>query len=113
MGYKPSLADPDIWMRDNGRCYDWVCLYVDDLTAIMEYPKAFFEELERRGFGLKGVTSEPDVFLGRSFGRDPDGTLYWVRDASKPTNVPLVKSLKCVRSPCRNAYSQSWILQVS
>jgi Reverse transcriptase (RNA-dependent DNA polymerase) len=77
MGFKPSLADPDIWMRDNGRCYEYVCSYVDDLTAIMDDPKAFFDELERRGFGLKGVTADPDVFLGGSFGRDPDGTLYW------------------------------------
>jgi Reverse transcriptase (RNA-dependent DNA polymerase) len=77
MGFKPSFADPDIWMRDNGRCYEYVCSYVDDLTAIMDEPEAFFDELKRRGFGLKGVTSEPDVFLGGSFGRDPDGTLYW------------------------------------
>jgi hypothetical protein len=77
MGFKPSLADPDIWMRSNGRCYEYVCSYVDDLTAIMENPKAFFDELEQRGFGLKGVTDKPDIFLGGSFGRDPDGTLYW------------------------------------
>ena len=43
----------------------------------MENPKAFFDELEQRGFGLKGVTDKPDIFLGGSFGRDPDGTLYW------------------------------------
>jgi hypothetical protein len=43
----------------------------------MNDPEAFFKELERRGFGLKGVTSNPDVFLGGSFRRDPDGTLYW------------------------------------
>jgi hypothetical protein len=36
---------------------------VDDLTAIMEDLKAFFDELEQRGFGLKGVTDKPDIFL--------------------------------------------------
>jgi hypothetical protein len=51
MGFKPSKAD-------------YVCLYVDDLIAIMKHPKGFFEELERRGFGLKGVSDTPDVFLG-------------------------------------------------
>jgi Reverse transcriptase (RNA-dependent DNA polymerase) len=76
MGFKPSKADPDIWMRDNGECYEYLCSYVDDLTAIMKDPQAFFDELEKCGFGLKGVTDSPDVFLGGSMGRDPDGTLY-------------------------------------
>jgi Reverse transcriptase (RNA-dependent DNA polymerase) len=77
MGFPPSLADPDIWMRDAGSCYEYVCSYVDDLTVIMHDPKAFFKNLSERGFGLKGVTENPDVFLGGSVGRDPDGTLWW------------------------------------
>jgi hypothetical protein len=77
MGFKPTFADPAIWMKESGNCYEYVCSYVDDLTAIVADQKAFFDELERRGFGLKGVTGDPDVFLGGSFGRDPDGMLYW------------------------------------
>jgi hypothetical protein len=64
MGFKPTKADLDIWIRDAGRCYEYVCSYVDDLTAILIDPKAFFDELKKRGYGLKGVTSDPDVFLG-------------------------------------------------
>jgi hypothetical protein len=64
-------------MRDAGDSYEYVCSYVDDLTAIMKDPKGFFDELEKRGFGLKGVTDKPDVFLGGSVGRDQDGTLWW------------------------------------
>jgi Reverse transcriptase (RNA-dependent DNA polymerase) len=77
MGFKPSYANQDIWMRDVGHCYEYVCSYVDDLTAIMVDPQAFFDELKRHGFGLKGVTANPEVFLGGSFGRDPDVTLFW------------------------------------
>jgi Reverse transcriptase (RNA-dependent DNA polymerase) len=77
MGFKPSKANPDIWMQDNGECYEYVCSYVDNLTAIMKEPQVFFNELEKRGFGLKGVTESPDVFLGSSMGRDPDSTLFW------------------------------------
>jgi Reverse transcriptase (RNA-dependent DNA polymerase) len=68
MGFSPSKADPDIWMRDAGESYEYVCSYVDDLTAIMKEPKAFIDELEKRGFGLKWVTDKPDVFLGGSLG---------------------------------------------
>jgi hypothetical protein len=77
MDFKPSKADPDIWMKNNGKCYEYVCCYVDDLIAIMADPKAFFQELEKQGFGLKGVTSAPEMFLGGSIGRDADGTLHW------------------------------------
>jgi hypothetical protein len=41
----------------------------------MADPKAL--ELEKKGFRLKGVTDTPEVFLGGSLGRDPDGTLHW------------------------------------
>jgi hypothetical protein len=77
MGFTPSFADPDIWMRDAGSCYEYVCSYVDDLTAIMQDPQALFDELEKHGLGLKGVTDKPEIFLGGSVGRDPDGTLWW------------------------------------
>jgi hypothetical protein len=92
-------------MRDAGESYEYVCSYVDDLTAIMKDPKAFFDELEKRGFGLKGVTDKPDVFLGGSVGRDQDGTLWWgakryiarcletyeraMGEKPKPCNVPI------------------------
>jgi hypothetical protein len=77
MGFMPSKADPDIWMKDNGYCYEYVACYVNDLIAIMADPKAFFIELEKKGFGLKGVTDTPEIFLGGSLGRDPDRMLHW------------------------------------
>jgi Reverse transcriptase (RNA-dependent DNA polymerase) len=43
MGFKPSKADPNIWMRNNRECYEYVCLYVDNLVAIMKDPKASWE----------------------------------------------------------------------
>jgi Reverse transcriptase (RNA-dependent DNA polymerase) len=60
MGFTPSFANPDIWMRDAESCYKYVCSYVDDLTANMHDPQALFDGLEKR-----------------SVGRDPDGTLWW------------------------------------
>jgi hypothetical protein len=63
--------------------------------------------LEERGFGLKGVTDKPDVFLGRSLGQDQEGTLWWgakqyiargldtyeqlIGTKPKPCNVPLLE----------------------
>ena len=76
-GWKPSLADPDLWYRDAGNCYEYLCVYVDDLFLISHKPEQFFEDLRiKYGYKLKGV-GEPTYHLGGDFGRDPDGTLYW------------------------------------
>ena len=77
MGFKPCKADPDVWMRDADTCYEYVCIYVDDLLVMMKQPQAFFDELISRGYALKGVTDKPDVYLGGNFNRDHDGTLVW------------------------------------
>ena len=77
MGFVQCRSDPDLWMRDIGSKYEYICVYVDDLMAIMENPDAFFEELNTKyGYKLKG-TGEPTYHLGGDFYRDPDGTLVW------------------------------------
>ena len=64
-------------MRDAESHYEYVCVYVDDLLAIMKEPEKFFNELtEVHGYKLKGV-GEPSYHLGGNYNRDPDGTLVW------------------------------------
>ena len=78
-GFQPSLADPDLWYRDAGDCYEYICVYVDDLAAVMKNPEEFFQRLQDpklHGYSLKGVGT-PEYHLGGNFGRDPDGTLWW------------------------------------
>ena len=43
MGFKPTLADPDLWIRDKGDHYEYVCVYVDALMMISKNPKEFFD----------------------------------------------------------------------
>ena len=77
MKFTPSYADPDLWIRDAGDCYEYVCVYVDDLMAIMKKPQEFFDTLTGTyKYILKGV-GPPQYHLGGNFGRDPDGILYW------------------------------------
>jgi hypothetical protein len=77
MGFLPTQADPDLWIRDAGDCYEFVCVYVDDLMAIMKNPQEFFDSLSSKyNYILKGV-GHPEYHLGGNFGRDPDGSLYW------------------------------------
>ena len=64
-------------MRPAGSCYEYVCVYVDDLLVVMKEPSTFFENLSKKhGYKLKGV-GDPEYHLGGNFGRDSDGTLFW------------------------------------
>ena len=57
MGFQPSRADPDIWMRpsEDDSAYEYIAVYVDDLAIAMKNPAAFFKTLkEKYKFKLKG-----------------------------------------------------------
>ena len=76
-GWQPSYCDPDLWIKDVGESYDYLCVWVDDLFVISDRPDDFFKTLtDKYKFKLKGV-GQPEYHLGGDFGRDPDGTLYW------------------------------------
>ena len=75
--FKPSKADPDVWMRPEpgGTCYEYIAVYVDDLAISAKDPQAFCNELKKRyNLKLKGVGSL-EYHLGCTYKKDPDGTL--------------------------------------
>jgi hypothetical protein len=77
MGYFQCKADPDVWIKDYDKHYEYVLVYVDDIMFIGKNPQAFFDSLRNDyGFQLKGVGT-PSYHLGGDFYRDPDGTLVW------------------------------------
>eukprot|EP00957_Ditylum_brightwellii_P053256 4038058-Ditylum_brightwellii.AAC.1 len=78
MGFIPSLCDPDVWYRDAGHCYEYICTYVDDLLVAMKEPSTFMEALQSDPYNykLKGV-GPPRYHLGGDFFKDPDGTLCY------------------------------------
>ena len=69
MGFVPSKADPDVWMRpatmeDGTEYYQYICCYVDDLIAIGVDSKAMLEQLKDH-FKLKNdKVATPSDFLG-------------------------------------------------
>ena len=75
--FKPSKADPDVWMRPEpgGTCYEYIAVYVDDLAIAAKYPQAFCHELKKKyNLKLKGV-GPLEYHLGCTYKKDPDGTL--------------------------------------
>ena len=57
MKFVPSHAEPDIWMRDMGDHYEYIAMYVDDLTIASRNPQAIIDVLEGKpnNFKLKGT----------------------------------------------------------
>ena len=75
MGFSPSKAEADIWMRENNGLYEYIAVYVDDLLIAARDPKEIVQTLqERHGFKLKGV-GPLTYHLGCDYFRDKDGTL--------------------------------------
>ena len=35
LGFVPTYADPDVWIRDAGNCYEYVVVYVDDKPLVV------------------------------------------------------------------------------
>ena len=76
MGFTPSRADPDIWMRKREGHYEYVAVYVDDLLIASKDPSSIITALEAHPnlFKLKG-TGPLKFHLGCDFFRDDNGTL--------------------------------------
>jgi len=75
MGFTPSKAEPDIWLRCNGNKYKYIAVYVDDLAIAAKNPKEIVDILiNHYKFKLKG-TGPIAVYLGIDFFRDEHGVL--------------------------------------
>ena len=75
MGFSPSLAEDDIWMRSQQDHYEYIARYVDDMSIASHDPESIINELESK-YNLKLKGSGPTEYhLGCDFFRDDDGTL--------------------------------------
>ena len=55
MGFTPSRADSDIWMRDADDYYEYIAVYVDDLCIAAKSPADICQELKSKyKYKLKG-----------------------------------------------------------
>ena len=102
IGYKSSLADPDVWMRaaikPNGfKYWEYVLCYVDDLLAISHDPNRTMKSIQTK-FKLKDdKTEEPEVYLGADMSQmdNVHGDLCWAISSDKYCNS-LVKNVESI-----------------
>lgn len=83
IGYKPSLADPDVWMRpavkaDGTLYYSYILAYVDDILCIDSDPDAVMARIGERFKFKNDEVAEPTSYLGAKVRkRQLDGTHIW------------------------------------
>jgi hypothetical protein len=74
MDYKPSYADPDVWIRPAVKpggfeYYEYILCYVDDVLCISHNPEKSMKRIQD-DFKLKDDKMEPpDVYLGASISK--------------------------------------------
>jgi len=77
MGFIPSKAKCDIWMRDCGDHYEYIAVYVDNLLILSKDPSSIIKTLsDEHKFKLKG-TGAVSFHLGCDWFRDDDGNLCY------------------------------------
>ena len=127
MGYRPSYADPDVWMRpgikSNGFEYwEYVLCYVDDVLSISDNPLKTMKQVQSK-FKLKDdKIEEPTNYLGADLSKmiNEDGDECWAMSSEKyctaaVSNVEEVLKKKGLRlpskctSPLSSGYRPNWM----
>ena len=92
MGFKSTLADPDVWIRpavkpDGEEYYQYILVYVDDLLCIAHDATAPLREIMSDFKFKKDAIEPPEIYLGaRLQKKDLNGRQVWTmssRDYTK------------------------------
>ena len=75
MGYTPTRADPDLWIKKNedGK-YEYIATYVDDLIMVSKDPTKDIEFI-RRKYPIRNIEHNPEYYLGNDIQVRDDKTI--------------------------------------
>lgn len=65
LGFKPTKADADLWMKDLTTHYEYIARYVDDILVFSKKPDEIIDKLKQKYF-LQGIGT-PEYYLGADF----------------------------------------------
>jgi hypothetical protein len=78
LGFTPSMAEEDIWMKDMGDHYKYITAYLDNLLIASKNPKSIIDALESDPVNFKLKGSGPLSFhLGCDYFHEDDGTMCY------------------------------------
>jgi Reverse transcriptase (RNA-dependent DNA polymerase) len=110
IGFKPCLADPDVWMRPavkpNGdKCYDYVLIYVDDLLVCSIDPDGIMSTLAdvyrlKEDPKTKKKWDIPSHYLGANIGQ------YTIEGTGRPNGHWYMSSDDYVKAAVNNVETE-------
>ena len=76
IGFVPTRADPDLWIRptEDNKSYDYIATHVDDLIIASKNPEQYIDKL-KINFPLRHVEENPDFYLGNNMLTRDDSTV--------------------------------------
>lgn len=89
MGFKSSMADPDVWMRpaikpDGSEYYEYLLMYVDDILCASDEPIKVMRQIQERFKFKNDKIEDPDGYLGAKIAkRQLDGKDIWTMTSSE------------------------------
>ena len=89
IGFKSSLADPDVWMRpaakpDGEEYYEYLLVYVDDILCVSDDPKVPMLEIVASLRFKKDKIEPPDMYLGATLEeKELNGEKLWTMSSTK------------------------------
>ena len=75
LNFKPTRYDNNVWIRqyEDGDCYDYICIHVDDFMAVGKRAQQIMDEINSM-YTVK-AEGHPDYYLGNDYKRDKKGRL--------------------------------------
>ena len=67
MGFVPTRADPDLWIKLNGESdtYEYIATYVDDLIVVAKEPMRYLDEIKKQ-YPIRNIEFNPEYYLGNN-----------------------------------------------
>ena len=76
-GFIPSRGDEDVWLKDCGDHYEYICVYVDDIAIMSKDPGSVIEMIKEKGKYSLSSGGPISYHIGGDFRRDEDGVLCY------------------------------------
>ena len=76
MGFQPTRADPDLWIKldEGSNKYEYIATYVDDIIVVSKNPMQYIEAI-RTKFPIRNIEEMPEYYLGNNLQMRHDRTI--------------------------------------
>lgn len=67
LGFNPTRADPDLWIKENKehKKYEYIATYVDDLIVVAFDPMKYIDEIKEE-YPIRNIEMNPEHYLGNN-----------------------------------------------